>query len=58
MQCENNLCIYCENDACILDSIALNRLAMCMECIQISVPSDVLNAEKIKLRQRYHDLDD
>lgn len=43
MTCENNYCIYWDNDTCILDEIELDHLGMCASCILVSIPEDILN---------------
>ena len=57
MQCENNLCIYCDEYKCILDTISLNSISMCTECIQIELDNNILKLEKKKLRDKFYDLD-
>ena len=37
INCENELCIYCKNNKCILDIIQLNSMGICNECVQISI---------------------
>ena len=57
MQCENNFCIYCDKSKCILDSISLDSLSMCTECIQIELDENILKIEKKKLREKFYKSD-
>ena len=49
IKCENELCIYCKNNKCILDAIQLNSMGICNECVQISIEKNQLNYLKRKL---------
>ena len=42
MICENNYCIYWNENDCILVEIYLNNLGICESCINISIPDEVL----------------
>ena len=53
MRCENDLCIYWEENACLLDNVSLNALGQCTDCICVSIDEDVLRRERERLRQRY-----
>ncbi len=43
MICENDYCIYWENNTCILDEIELDNVGMCASCIRVSIPEEILN---------------
>lgn len=49
IKCENELCIYCKNNKCILVAIQLNSMGICNECVQISIEKNQLNYLKRKL---------
>lgn len=36
--CENDLCIYWQNERCILSNISLDTVGRCRECILVSLP--------------------
>ena len=48
MNCENNYCIYSKDDSCILNSVSIDSLGMCDDCIIISLDEDFLKAEKTR----------
>ena len=54
MQCENNICIYCDNYKCILDETSIDRLGMCAECIEIDIDDEIIQFKKKKLLNKYH----
>lgn len=55
MQCENKLCIYCKEDKCILDSISVDALGMCADCIQVTIETELLERAKEDLLQKFHE---
>ncbi|WP_317854944.1 hypothetical protein [Chakrabartyella piscis] len=46
MKCENELCVYCNQGHCILDSISINALGMCDDAIQITINHHIFMKEK------------
>lgn len=46
LQCENNLCIYNKQNMCILDTITLNTIGICNECILLSLDESLLTLLK------------
>ncbi len=48
MNCENNLCIYQENDFCILDKVELDFQGQCKACIRIDIEDSDLKKLKRK----------
>ncbi len=56
MKCENIFCIYCDNYKCILNTISINNIGMCEECIIINLDDETIKKEKIKLLRKYNDL--
>lgn len=53
MTCYNNFCIYEKENNCILDTITLNETGMCLECININIPEEIINREKMILLEKY-----
>lgn len=50
MKCENYFCIYENNRLCLLDSVELDILGQCNECIYINIENEKL--KKIKEQSR------
>ncbi len=48
MRCENQFCIYHNNDSCVLDDIELDIAGQCQSCIYISLSEKELNKIKTK----------
>ena len=40
MICENDYCIYWEDNRCILDEIYVNKIGLCESCIYVSIPGE------------------
>ena len=55
--CENILCIYQSNNRCILDSISVDGLGMCTECIYPNIDKEILDHAKITLLKQYEKSD-
>ena len=55
MRCENNFCIYCDNNQCILENISLTANGTCSDCIHINIDDDILKSEKQKLLNKFGD---
>ncbi len=53
MNCENNFCIYQEKGGCILDSIRINSIGMCEECIYPDIDKKTLKKQKEKLLKKF-----
>lgn len=45
MQCENYFCVYEKSSKCLLETIGINTLGMCNECILVNL------TEKIELEK-------
>ncbi len=52
IKCENEFCIYCKNNKCILDVIQIDSMGICSECIRISIEKNQLNYMKRKLFEK------
>ena len=54
---KSNSYIYCDEYKCILDTISLDSISMCTECIQIELDENILKIEKKKLREKFYKSD-
>ena len=57
MNCENKLCIYQNGGKCFSDTISLNDLGMCENCICIDIDPIELESLKASLRKKFEALD-
>ncbi len=57
MRCENSFCIYLSNGECILDTIEINSVGMCTECIYPNIDATILNEAKSELLKYYEKAD-
>lgn len=57
MRCENYFCIYQFNGECTIETIDINRLGMCTECIYPDIDREFLSQAKLKLLKKYEELD-
>ena len=46
MECENYLCVYNDNNKCILDKITLDTTGLCLECIYVSISDEDIKKAK------------
>lgn len=53
LNCENEFCIYQEDGVCGLDSISLDIMGQCTDCIYVDIESNVLKEAKQKLLNKY-----
>lgn len=51
MKCENQFCLYCEENSCILEEISLDISGSCAECIYIDIDEKLLKQLKNKERK-------
>ena len=58
LYCENALCIYQENNKCVINIVYLNALGMCEECICVKIEKDELNFMKKKVLDNFDEKDD
>lgn len=42
MKCELRLCVYWQDDECILNQITIDSLGMCSECILVDIDESIL----------------
>ena len=57
MNCENSFCIYQSKGRCILETVDINSLGMCTECIYPNIDEDLINQAKLKLLKQYEKTD-
>ena len=48
MDCANDYCIYNKGYECVLESLSINALGMCNDCIIVDIGKDLLEQEKEK----------
>lgn len=53
MICENVFCIYQFNGKCHAETINIDRLGMCTECIYPDIDENILNDAKLALLKKY-----
>ena len=53
MQCENIFCIYWEQNQCRLESVSLDELGSCKECINVKVEEELLSKKRAELLEAY-----
>ena len=51
MNCEFNYCIYNKNGSCLFESVKINLLGMCDQCIIVSIPDERLDRLKQQTMQ-------
>ena len=51
MKCENCFCIYENNGRCRLESVELDILGQCKECIYISIEEEKLKELKEQIKK-------
>ena len=57
LKCSHDLCIYWEENHCILDFISIRSIGMCEECINISFEEEDLNRRREELRKMFEEID-
>lgn len=55
MQCEMNYCIYNEENKCMLESIEIDRVGLCSQCIFIEISKKELTYYQKKTRSQLED---
>ncbi len=58
MKCEMDYCIYNRDFQCLLQTIWVNSLGMCEECILVSLDDAFLEAQKQRQLHRIQDKGD
>ena len=57
MNCENSFCIYQSKGQCILETVNINSVGMCAECIYPDIDDDLINQAKLELLKQYEKTD-
>ena len=57
MRCENYFCIYWSEDICCLDSISLDILGNCQDCIYVTINEEILQQARLEQLNRYQDIE-
>lgn len=55
MDCENSMCIYNDDDICLLDHISVDSVGLCTECIMVSFDKDLVKQRKAEMLEIYKD---
>lgn len=50
MNCENNFCVYWEDENCILDNVSLDVLGCCKACILVEISDQDLKQARNRFR--------
>ncbi len=58
MRCKNEFCIYCKEDNCILNSISIDTLGTCADCIHVTIEAEQLERAKEDLLRKFHEDED
>ena len=48
--CENRFCVYWEGSNCVLDSVSLDELGLCSDCVYVVIEEDILQKKREVLR--------
>lgn len=57
MKCENDFCIYNDQEMCMLNFISLDTIGMCLDCITIDIDNEILKQAKTKLLGQFEKYD-
>ena len=55
MKCENSFCIYQSKDVCTIETISINSVGMCVECIYPNIDEHILQKAKAVILKQYED---
>ena len=53
MRCENDFCIYWEENECTLKEIAVNAAGLCDDCILVNIEQDFLKEKRKQLLDKF-----
>ncbi len=56
MVCTNKLCVYCEDEKCILQEISIGTLGICEEFILVDIEDGILSERKEMMLKRWGDI--
>ena len=51
IQCENEWCVYQENNRCVMQTVTLDIQGQCQECVYVSLDAEWLQQRKNEARQ-------
>ena len=57
MQCENQYCIYWQDDSCLLNEVSLDVRGCCQSCIYATIPESLLKNSRESLLALYEQAD-
>jgi len=58
MNCENLFCIYQSEGKCTANSISIDALGMCTECIYPDIDEEILTRAKTKQLRNFEEAND
>ena len=50
--CENNFCLYWQDDTCLLENISLSLQVVCQSCVCVDIGGSLLDALRQKQLER------
>ena len=51
MECRQDYCVYNQQSQCILQTISIDELGMCEDCMMVPLPADFLETAKNEHRE-------
>ena len=54
MRCENDFCIYWNDNKCILEEITINNAGICDDCILVNIEEDILKQKREETLNKYN----
>ena len=52
ISCENQFCIYFEDNACLLETVSFDVVGLCESCIYVNINEAYLAEQRKALRER------
>ena len=54
MNCENNMCVYWNENKCMLEEISIDISGSCQDCIYVDIDEKILKAERKKFLNEHN----
>lgn len=54
MNCENNMCVYWNENKCMLEEISIDISGSCQDCIYVDIDEKILKAERKKFLNEHY----
>lgn len=58
IQCGNHFCIYYDNAVCLLNSVSLDIVGLCSNCIYVDIEQEYLATQRKRLLRELEQPDD